>query len=117
MSGKRSAARIKFLEDIVITAIEGGVNFWADVRDYNYSTPGSVSARIRDSESVGEWEVVNMDTIAKGLGLIRKNNDLVGDVYLGYIKTAESEKDAGIIDADTATAIVEVALFGEVVYG
>lgn len=69
----------------------------------------------------GEWHVVNIDTIAKGLRIIREkspkelhlNERLVREIRR-YDRSNGEDADLDVIGYD---AIMQAALFGEVVFG
>lgn len=112
----------QMIADLVVTAFEGGSNYWIERVDYllvpkgfefekpTYSDPrfyelGGV-INIRDNEDSKSW-VLDRDTIAKGLQLMADKyhathwRDLVDDNH----------------DAETADVFLQLCLFGEVVYG
>lgn len=90
--------------DILITAIEGGINHWAETIVYE---PSKCKAVIADSEEG------DMFTLYPGLLL-----DAASEVLRLYPNTNGAryirEDD---IDAEAADMIVQVACFGEVIYG
>ena len=115
---KRSAEREEFLNDVLITFAEGGIqmigeivtrDFDADALKYN-----SVEVRYFDESTT---HVVTTGTIASGFGLCRKGEiNYVSESYRARLNKLYRELDAGEIDAVDATNIVEIGLFGEVVY-
>jgi hypothetical protein len=116
--------RNRFLQDVFITAIEGGINYWADIYTYRWSTE-PWEATIRE---LGEPEIltINRAVINKGLRLIsRAVPDEEGGTSIKYlsaraaadIREALRERDAGNIDAGLADTIVQVGLFGQVMFG
>lgn len=71
------------------------------------------------SETTG-WEGVHpvtIETIANGLGKIRRGEVEMRSDLLSTIKTANVENDGGKIDAEGADVIVQAAIFNEIVYG
>lgn len=130
----RSPERTEFLSDIITTAVEGGTGYWAQVSQYQYVMDGEVCVcvgkRVGDGaravlhpllEDDSGYEVegheITPNVIAKGLGIVGTagfglNRDTRAAILLG-----NRENDAGEIDADGADAIVQAAIFGEVVYG
>lgn len=116
----KSAERIQFLSDILATAIEGGIDYWAyfdsiekvddpnDILGWRYE-----QAIVREAEDPDEIHKINLDTIAKGLGILRKRNaDRDKDLLLAN-RTNGYEGDFDAWDADK---IVQFALFGSLVY-
>lgn len=115
----RSHERALFLQDVLITAVEGGTGYWASVSDYHWDddAPDTARATLHDMEEDDREHRVTIDTIASGVRRI-----VHGEVQLNLtLRTAITygslHNDAGDIDADCADAIVQAALFGEVVYG
>lgn len=123
-----SAERQDFLSAIIITAVEGGINYWAAVEDYSHTTPAQ--ALVYDQEE-GIGMVLNVPAVDIALEKILTGADH-GDFvkyfpkrYVEPLRIANLINDtcpddidgAEDIDADFADAIVQVALFGEVIYG
>lgn len=130
----RSDARANFLATVLTTAIEGGIGYWSSVEDYEWGYPdlgcsngeplpaGAQSyarALIWEDESDDVTPLeVNVETIAKAFGKIRE--DRLNLLKLGEARSrfleADREND-GDLDALDADMIVQIGLFGEVVYG
>lgn len=124
----RTPERQAFYDDIFVTFAEGGVQMVACVEyaeiDNDREFAGlkgvhpykRLDVRYYDDDTV--THTVTVDTFARAYSLIH-----AGPVkYLsGYSRkrliAAYRECDAGDIDAVDATNIVEIGLFGEVVYG
>jgi hypothetical protein len=118
----RSPERAEFLADVICTFAEGGIQMiggWVITAETHPDASGipaydSVTVQYCDEE---ETHVVNLDTIAKAFGILR-------DREVKYLHTNSRaryltdyrELDAGDIDAVDAANLVEIALFGEVVY-
>jgi hypothetical protein len=131
---RRSPERAQFLADIITTAVEGGIQYWARVTAYRWYSPdldggtaepgpgGTANAYAivvdgEDEDQVGHE--VGLDDIARVLNGLRSaeppkywNADAVRRVI-----AANRDNDAGDIDADDADVILQLAIFGEVVYG
>lgn len=140
MTSTRSAERIQFLTDVFTTALEGGVNYWASVREYRHTeSPRAVLVRLEDlvfDEHLFAWVptegaeklVVDLDVIARGVNRIAATGEDQKE-YLReedrlLVAAASRENDMGPadmrhgdIDAAIAELILQVALFDEVVYG
>lgn len=114
---KRSDQRNQFYSDITVTAVEGGIYYWADFKDYDHTNLADVAVRVRDMEDPDEpWTLINNDTIGRALSMLKD----------GKVKTGRGQKfwsevyrtmDAGNIDASDADVIVQVACYGEIVFG
>lgn len=82
MPATRSAERTEFLTDVFTTAMEGGVSYWASVREYRHTeSPRAVLVRtedlILDQESMSwvpgenaETLIVDLDVVARGINRI-----------------------------------------------
>jgi hypothetical protein len=119
-------------EDILCTAIEGGINHWAEeiapVRQTRADDSVGwvyVSARIgyenEDGDLIGRD--IDREKIAMSIATILqcgcddKNLRKVNEKSYQYILEAVVTNDASMIDADIADIIVQVAIFGEYTYG
>lgn len=128
MSTERDAA----YHTIFVTALEGGVNYWATCSEYRWSkrSPDGVGrvddvlgfkAVIHDEEDPGSPGLtVNRAVIAKGVGLFVK--EYLTAVKMPYFQQAATclrygKWDDLDVDADIADVIVQFGLFGEVFYG
>ena len=128
--------RQEFLSTIIITAVEGGINYWAYVDDYVPDTPAH--AVIIDREAANDDPDVDRHsdllTISKVEDAVRKITQAVvcgGDLPKYFPEyqakalviasmandTCPDSPGAYDIDADFADNIAQVALFGKVVYG
>ena len=109
------------IDDIMVAALEGGINYWAGeaevieekrVADWGHEqiARGGVLV-IHDIEDPDEkWEL----TLEKFLNGFKLWVEDSGDQY-GAVQG--SEVDCCNIDAGCADAIIQYALFGEVMYG
>lgn len=120
-----TTARAQFYADIIICAVEGGTNYWAFSHDYQHETPETTSVQLASQDEVvglgtsedGIWHTVTLDTIAEGFKKIRGQEGLkINERLRKEILTAYDEMEAGDIDATAADVLVQVALFGEVMY-
>jgi hypothetical protein len=125
---KRTPEREQFLKDVLITAVEGGINYWSAVSEYD---PDNGTVRVHEYHpDTGETEngyakegvLVTLDTIAKGIGVIERDSVRfrfahVGGYWGEFWKANRTNGENGDYDAGIADCIVQAALFGEVVYG
>lgn len=124
---KRSAERDSFLKDVVIGFVEdGGTNSWRQIERYRYETadPDDIfspmvvaEATFIDVEDDDKSYAIDHETVAKGLGKLRRGEGGMNSTMRGAILAADAENDAGQIDAYDADAIVQLGVFGELVYG
>ena len=105
------------IDDIMVTALEGGINYWCRkaevVGEYlgkcasdQISRGGSLI--LHDAESSDKWEL----TLEKFLEGVKRYFE---DGY--HVQVDDGCIDAGDIDAGDADCIVQFALFGEVQFG
>jgi hypothetical protein len=125
------------LSDVLITAIEGGINYWALTEARNYD---EVTADLIDAEDAEDyftllggwqpsydWEAINADAsierhrvTARSLGGAMAKiaqGGLVNEYLTGVIARANRTNDFGDMDAEAADVIVQVACMGTVKYG
>ncbi len=78
---QRSAERIQFLSDILVTAVEHAGYGFIEAGDYEFEPAAATYAVIRDryilesgteAEYLDSEQRIDLDTIAKGLGIIRR---------------------------------------------
>jgi hypothetical protein len=118
----KTPIRIEFLTDILTCAIENYGYGAFEVLKYKWRDVPAPFADItfgEDDEPADKIYHVTADTIAHGLGVIRKHApEIVGLSFDNYkmILKANAENDASDIDTVLALAILECALFGKVVY-
>ena len=105
------------IDDIMVTALEGGICYWCDeaevVGDYLGEYSSDQISRggkliLHDAESSDKWELTREKFLA-GLKMYVENGgaDCVVDECI----------DPAEIDADGADSIIQYALFGELVFG
>lgn len=124
---KRSEARTQFLADVLTTGVETGYE-WFDWTEYQHEYMAGVEIEdvraacrfFRDDDSYSEDSVeITLDDIASAIEKIEQTGPSIGlhKDNIGIILGGRSDNDAGDIDADLADAIIQVAVFGEVIYG
>lgn len=114
---KRSEERNQFYSDIIVTAMAGGIYYWAADKHYNRVDEKNVSVRVRDMGDPDEpWTLIDNDAIGRALSMLKD----------GKVKTGRGQKfwaevyrtmEGADIDADDADVIVQVACYGEIVFG
>lgn len=123
----RSLRRNEFLQDILTTAVEGGIGYWSECEGYHWDHEKPWEARVvlyctEDPTLTGKDGVeVDVDSIARALAVFRDperaKRTKVSQPTIDAINRAYRECDAGDIDADLADIIVQVAIFDEVIFG
>ena len=103
----------QFVSDVMTTAVEEGMDYWADfdviVRDTNRNVVAFAGEALGDSDMFFD---IKGEDIVHAFGLIVSD-----ERYDIELRQAILEQDAGMIDVDYADIIVQVAAFGEIVYG
>ena len=115
------------VDDIVTTALEGGITYWCDeakvVGDYlgecssdQISRGGSLMLRVTEpfDDNDTEWYKLSLNELLDGIRRFYNDydDDIMWDEVDGHIEIDPSE-----VDAESADAIVQNALFGEIVFG
>ena len=135
---KRSAERSEFLSDVITTAVEGGIGYWAKVSEYRWYSPsldggsathedGVANAYVtvheregHDMELVSESGThVGLDDVASAIATISDPSVVLAlhNDYRKRITAASRFNDAGDLDAGDCDVIVQVAVLGDVIYG
>lgn len=137
MTRKRTAERIEFLSDVLVTAVENMGYGWFSTEEWHCVEGDEENwfAEIRATDTAEEFRI-DLDTVAKGFGVMTNRKIKFADKYSGEVphngKTGERmyisdasckrilqasrENDACEIDVVDALAIIECALFGAVRY-
>lgn len=108
--------RENFLKDVLIGAVEGGTGYWAQVSKYNPDN-GTVTLHEFDDDGISESHDVTLGTIERGVQRIVTDRELVNRAIREdvIVDSVENYMERG--DAETADCIVQVGLFGKLVYG
>ena len=103
------------LNDLLVTAFEGGINYWVEKVELDGEWPKESKKYLSDMltegfnlkiyEAEGEILTLTLDDFKKGVQIYEQIHE----------QDLESLMDDH--DADTADFIVQYALFGEIVYG
>ena len=109
--------KIEFLNDVFITAIEGGINYWCNCKDYKNTDLGdSWSEAIVVDLLDGREYTINPNLILVAISKIINEKADVSSRIIHEIKVAYESLDAGEIDAELADAIAQIVCFGRVKY-
>lgn len=115
------------VDDIMTTAAYGAITYWAEEptqADFDAAKPDQHVIRVNDEDDYDGPQTFWLTPAKIRQAIVevaegRHTNDTIA----GYVRqafrdwTAEDGIDTGDIDADAADCIVQVACFGEVVYG
>jgi hypothetical protein len=118
---------LEFLRDIVITALEGGIGYWACAEKYRWSEDGTLEKMLPFPEVVLVPDedpddfpktAITPEIIRKGLQLALTPGIMhPGSNTVRSTMSALMEMDAGAIDTDAADNIVQLGMFGKLVFG
>lgn len=123
------------IDDIVCSALEGGICYWCDRIAVKYPSEGYLAGEEWASEQLTKggtlvlWHEdlddpdkdatsnMDLDAFLRGLTLFLESND----TYCGYDLLEQDDKgsyrlDDALIDANLADSIVQYAVFGELVF-
>jgi hypothetical protein len=135
---RRVAERQRFLADVLVTAVEGGINSWATVIEYHPEPASEARAVVVDTETYAErmeetykpdgtppdaaWfsehgHEVGVEDLDIAIERVRSYEAQIGLGLKASIDYGSSRGDAGEIDADAADALFQIAAFGEITYG
>jgi hypothetical protein len=125
MSATKTSALDQLLLDLFNTALEGGINYWSVCNVYHWCVDGNPEvedvrgfyAEIIEDED-GTAHRIDREVMAKGYRLATTD-------WKHRISWSSGEDPKLVVgpetdwdfDADDADAIVQLGLFGEVVYG
>ena len=115
--------RNKFLADVFVAVIEGGIDYWAQIRNYHYQNDDEGNLVDAEAEVKGneggppdDWVRIDLKTVSKGLEILRQGKVKINRTLLGNTLVADVTNDAGEIDSKLADCIIQVALFDDIVY-
>lgn len=116
------------LSDLLCTAVEGGSNYWAPMcravrTDGEYQSvdvfiePNLVKTATGKCSTYVEhgvtWARVTLDDLRRGVSLLTTSPKLNFAVGAKHLADIVNEND----DAETADVVLQLALFGEIVFG
>lgn len=114
-------SREQFLDDVVTTALEGGIGYWSVCSAYEWDgVPARAQIQEFDEdtgEECGPLMEVDRALIRKGIKGILSGEGRISPIIQSYVQDADKNNDAGDVDADVADCIVQFGLFGKLVYG
>lgn len=108
------------IDDIMCSALEGGITYWCNEAEVvgkylgewaheQISRGGTLI--LHDAESDDKWEL-NRDNLLKGIAQAYE-----GNWFMEYGWCDGNVIDTCQVDAEVADVIVQLALFGEIVFG
>lgn len=110
------------LQDILVTACEGGIGYWSQLESYDPKQTSFVLREMDEDESGwnGPKHTLNHDVVAAGLerilsGTVSVSPDVKTSIMNELTEAAKGHGFAGdICDCD---CIVQAGLFNEIIYG
>jgi hypothetical protein len=112
------STRQQAYSDVIVTAVEGGINYWARCKDYRWQdasgTENAASVAVRVD---GEWKTITTREIASAFSKLSKGEVLPRQN--AYWRKAYRDVATGDWDYDAADAdvIFQIAALDDVVYG
>lgn len=105
------------LDNILITAVEGGINYWACVRAYRNAEGAPCSVEIQEEIDQGSatfpgWHKVTRAKVKRGLQVMAAKYPHQLAAFVASGKPGDYAPDAEVCDV-----IIQCALFFEVIYG
>lgn len=108
------------IDDIMTTALEGGINYWCNEAEVVGECLGEYASEqiskggtliLHDAESEDTWEL-NIEKLLRGISLA------IEEEYLADYEWYDADSiDTCQIDGDVADAIIQFAIFEEIIFG
>jgi hypothetical protein len=106
-----------FFTDILTTAVEGGIDHWASARRHELGDAGYRRLEVTDHDGELGWQVLDATVVSKGVAMILQDGQTVLDEdWAGMLRESQATGNSSLINAELADYIVQVGLFGEVVF-
>ena len=110
------------IDDIVCTALEGGINYWCDNVEVNgdylgqyasdqISRNGQLKFYVSDPVNDTDMFVMDKEMLLNGIRMYLENPNAPYDII------DNTSIDTCNVDADVADMIIQYALFDEIVFG
>jgi hypothetical protein len=120
--------QLQLMKDTLTTAIEGGINYWAKGRNFEREEDLTyVSCELRPSYDEGkpfedgdrrnDWQKIGPAQIEAAMLRIINEKGICAAYIREAILMDYIDPDSCRGDAETADVIIQVALFGEIVFG
>ena len=113
--------RVEFLTDVFTCIVEDfGYNSWRQIERYDIDTSTATIVVCDEYEQFSDDSEVfniNLETVVDGLGKIGSRDMKINGSMAQLINEANANNDAGQLDVFDADAILQVAIFDELVYG
>lgn len=108
--------------DVLATAAEGGIDYWCDWVRSSRTAPNAEYLALhgcRDAETGERVQDITLDMVRLGMRRIADGEQsvTVSSHTRAAVVSALGDPGSADIDAEAADCIVQVGLFGEIVYG
>ena len=109
----------EFANDVITTAVEGGIGYWARISEYHWRNGIPTTAMIEPLDPMDQWPLAQLDRVLvqKGIDALAEGNIKVAPDILGAILVSVVRPDDYDIDATAADVIVQAGLFNDIIYG
>lgn len=121
----------EFFEDVVCTMLEGGSNYWVDTIDINHpegKRPSGTPVSTWAADALNKGGSITIYPIEEedGITTIKRENLVFGvkqliEEHPDWVAVTYDHKanhiDFGNMDADDADAILQYAVFGDLIFG
>lgn len=111
--------RKQFLADVLTTAVDGGINYWAMVSNYVFDSPSETRVTVHELGDDGNpsgYVDITITEIDEAIRSVLTDSSLPSHVR-SMVRETNIENDAGDIDAELADIIMQFAVLGELTYG
>jgi hypothetical protein len=123
------------LADLMSTALEQGIGYWAEVKDcheelfppaYEGDTQLGWTTRCKvraqpdgePTEATKEWKSLTFATLKQGIARLLESPTMKNEYHIAAcVALMRGDEDGECGDCETADAIVQYGLYGELVYG
>lgn len=109
----------QLVSDILETAVAGGIDYWLSriTVARNKQLDQIENILVKPDERDSDFKLIDHPTAVYAIQRLLEGEVEVSETIKQSIYQAVVENDASYIDADGADVIVQVAAFGEIVYG
>jgi len=116
----------KLVSDLLMTAFDshyGSANYWANYLSREGNNASDIldeiwySVKFREPDEADTIHEVNVDKVVEAISKILNNEVQAADYLVEYLRQAVANDDSGYADGDVADVVVQVATFGNIVYG
>lgn len=112
-----------FAAGVLTTAAEGGIGYWADYRTQRRDSDSFVTlihdiTTVEDDDGlIFQHRMVNHDVLLWACRAILTDSKVNNAIRDQVIRALSYDLDAGEIDAEGADCLIQIGVFGEIVFG